>query len=275
MKVKVIGKGWIGSIIANHFDAEFIESNALDLWGLLHEIGQNPPDVIINCAGKCGSPNIDWCSKTKENRELTTYVNTYAPFNIYEACRRFGVKFVHLSSGCLWSSGRGVTEEHDPDLPSFYSETKYNGDLRLQDTDAIMIRLRMPIDGTPDSRNLITKLTKYPRVISYPNSITYIPDMIDAINHLINNDHSGVFNVANEGFVTGEDIIESYKKHVDPDHSVEYVSMLDLAKNRLVTDGRSNCILSGEKLEGTGFTMPSAEDRLDLAMREYGKALKG
>jgi hypothetical protein len=76
--------------------------------------------------------------------------------------------------------------------------------------------------------------------------------------------------VVNPGAITGEEILELYKKHVDPAHEYELVSMEYLLENNLCTQGRSNCTLNGNKLATTGFEMPPAIQRVEEAMVKLG-----
>ena len=181
-----------------------------------------------------------------------------------------GARLVHLSSGCLWEHGEDVKEDTMPVPPSFYSQTKMEGEAVLGrdggDSPNLILRLRMPFDGSGNQRCLISKLSKYPKVISYPNSLTYIPDLIDAIHHLVKINATGVYNVVNPGAVSGEEVLELYKQHVNPNHEYELVTMDYLFTNKLCTQGRSNCTLNGDKLAATGFEMTPAIQRVEEAM---------
>ena len=271
----VFGRGgWLAQKCADAFDTEVSQADILSVPQITDIIYASPPDVVINCAGKTGRPNIDWCAASPENIRQTRYVNSIAPAILQAACRLTGARLVHLSSGCLWEEGTDITEDTMPVPPSVYSQTKMEGEAVLGrdggDSPNLIIRLRMPFDGEGGPRCLISKLAKYKKVISYPNSLTYIPDLIEAIQHLVKINATGVYNVVNPGAVTGEEILELYKQHVDDEHDYELVTMEYLLAEKLCTQGRSNCTLNGDKLTAAGFDMPPARQRLEEAMVKLG-----
>lgn len=276
MKTLVFGRGgWLAEKCAKAFNTEVSSADILSVPQVTDIIYSSVPDVVINCAGKTGRPNIDWCAASNDNMRQTRYVNSIAPATLQACCRLVGARLVHLSSGCLWESGEDITEDTLPVPPSFYSQTKMEGEAVLQRDRGeagpnLIIRLRMPFDGSGNQRCLISKLSKYKKVISMPNSLTYIPDMIAAIQHLVKIEATGVYNVVNPGAMTGEQILELYRQYVDKSHEYELVTMDYLLNNGYCTQGRSNCTLSGDKLAATGFTMPPARQRLEEAMARLG-----
>lgn len=276
MKVLVFGRGgWLAEKCAAAFETEVSNADIMSVPEITDIFYDTKPDVVINCAGKTGRPNIDWCAENDDNMKVTRYVNSIAPAIMQANCRLHGARLVHLSSGCLWEEGEELTEETLPVPPSFYSQTKMEGEAVLQRHKGeagpnLIIRLRMPFDGSGNQRCLISKLSKYKKVISQPNSLTYIPDLMEAIKHLVKIDAHGVYNVVNPGAVTGEQILELYKQHVDPNHEYELVTMDYLLENGHCTQGRSNCTLSGAKLAATGFVMPPAIQRVEEAMVKLG-----
>jgi len=269
MKVLVFGRnGWLAHKFADAFDGEVSQADVTSVQQVTDAIYSAAPDVVINAAAKVGSPNIDWCAKNSVNMRMTRYVNSISPALIQGCCRLTGARLVHLSSGCLWEFGENLTEEEPPEPPSFYSRTKVDGESMLEGSkDAIILRIRMPFDDSDSHRSIINKLARYKKVISLPNSLTYIPDLIGATKHLLHKDASGIFNVVNTGGVTGEQILDLYRRHVDNNHEYELVTMDYLLENGLCTEGRSNCTLSGDKLAATGYQMPPAMQRLEEAMK--------
>ena len=43
------------------------------------------PDVVINCAGKTGRPNVDWC---EDHKEETVRANVTGPLILLDECRK-------------------------------------------------------------------------------------------------------------------------------------------------------------------------------------------
>src|ERR1035441_827196 len=50
-----------------------------------------------------GNPNIDSCETDKEK---TFFTNTMVPIGLANACNKFGIHFIQLSSGCCFRSDR-------------------------------------------------------------------------------------------------------------------------------------------------------------------------
>ncbi len=216
------------------------------------------PDIVINAAGKTGKPNVDWC---EDHKEETLRANVTGPLVLLEECMKRNVYFVHIGSGCIFTGPKtgGYTEEDEPNFTgSFYSLTKAMSDRLLKPFPVLQLRIRMPFDGTTSSRNLLTKLRGYKRVLDEKNSITYMPDFFEALKKLVEKRAVGIFNVVNPGTVSPYDIMVRYKKEVDPTHEFERLTVEQLSD--VVKAARSNCELSGEKLAKEGIVMrPSAE----------------
>lgn len=225
------------------------------------------PDVVVNCAGKTGRPNVDWC---ETHRTATLRANVTGVLVLLEECLARGMYLVHLGSGCIYTGdngGVGFREEDAPNFAgSFYSRTKAWSDEILHDFPVLNIRLRMPFDGTTSERSLITKLCRYTRVLTTPNSLTHLPDMMRVVSELINRRATGTYNVVNPGMMSPFDVMTRYKSIVDPNHAFE-----PLAENRLgevTTAGRSNCLLNTDKLRLAGLRMPPVQEAIDTALHQ-------
>ena len=100
-------------------------------------------DVVINCAGFTGRPHIDQCEDMKAE---TIKANICLPAMLSDVCADHGVRFVHISSGCIFQ-GSGNYDEGDKPASqlSFYSQTKW---LAEQCVRGLILRIRMPFDGS-------------------------------------------------------------------------------------------------------------------------------
>lgn len=228
------------------------------------------PEIVINCAGKTGRPNVDWC---EDHKEETLNANVTGALILMEECLKRGIYLVHMSSGCIYTGdngGKGFSEEDPPNFfGSFYSRTKAWSDQVMKDFPVLTLRLRMPFDGSLSDRSLLMKLRRYNRVLDVKNSLTYLPDFLRVAAALIEKRKTGVFNVTNQGAVSPGDVMTMYREIVDPAHTFEKLTLVDLPD--VVKAGRSNCILSTEKLTKEGLTMMPVED----ALREALVAIRG
>lgn len=73
--------------------------------------------------------------------------------------------------------------------------------------------------------------------------------------------------MTNSGSFTHDQVLELYKKHIDPEHQYKVISLEELSK--LTVAGRSNCVLATEKLENEEVSMPPVQDRLEDLIIEY------
>jgi dTDP-4-dehydrorhamnose reductase len=236
-------------------------------------LDQARPDVVINCAGKTGRPNIDWCEHHKAE---TLRSNLTGALVVLDECLRRGLYLVHFSSGCIYegdNGGAGFTEDDPPNYTgSFYSRTKAWADQVLREHPVLTLRLRMPFDGSLSDRNLIMKLRKYRRVLTEPNSITHLPDFLRAAERLIARRATGVFNVVNEGVVSPFEIMTRYRQLVDPAH--DFVPLPLAQMGEVASAGRSNCLLSTARLTAEGLQLPPVREAVDSALRTLAYRLQ-
>lgn len=222
-------------------------------------------DVIINCAGKTGNPNIDSLESQKTETYLT---NTVLPLFLAQYCEERNIQLIHISSGCYFKSyEKDFTETDIAIPPSFYGKTKLASDLILTELPNVCtLRIRMPISEEPDPRNLITKVLRYTQVIDSPNSVTFVEDLSSCINWVIQNKKSGLYNCVSSYFISPADIAYEYQKY-HPEHTFKIINedMLD----KLTTVPRSNCLLDNSKLQNEGFLFAEADKQLIQIIPKY------
>ena len=122
-------------------------------------------------------------------------------------------------------------------------------------------------DNRPSEKDLLSKLLKYKRVIDAPNSVTYIPDFINALSHLLAVDATGTYNCVCKTPLYYPDLMDEYKK-LFPKFNYD---VINLAQLNMV---RTNLVLSAEKLEKTGFLVRSIKDILPECVNQYVNAAK-
>lgn len=276
MKYLIFGKdGWLAQKF-NKFleDSQISDVDITDLPATRKELDEKKPKIVINAAGITGRPNIDWC---EEHKIETVAGNVTGPLNILQACSEKNVYWVHLGSGCIFQgrgpNNKGFRENDEANPPSFYSWTKYWADSILRHFPILIIRLRLPIDIEPGSRNLIDKLLKYSQVIDTENSVTVIPDFLDAAKELINKRKTGIYHVTNPGVLKPSEVMQLYKDVIDSSHDFEVVSDEELYKQGLVRAIRSNCVLNTDKLQKEGIHLKPIQERIVEVIKEYKKNL--
>jgi len=268
-KILILGKGFIGDRLREEFNCASSGKKIYSYKDAEEEINRFNPEIIINCIGHTGR-NVDECELDKDK---TLISNTFIPVILREVALRCGIRLVHISSGCIYhfdySKNEPITEDEVPDyFDLFYSRTKIYSDRALEllakEYPVLILRIRVPLDNRPHPKNLLTKLIDYKKVIDIPNSITYVPDFIKAVKHLIGASATGIYNVVNKGALSYPELLEIYKRYVS---DFEY-RVIDYKKLNLT---RTNLILSTKKLEETGFNVRNIKDVLEECVRDYLK----
>jgi dTDP-4-dehydrorhamnose reductase len=267
-EILILGKGFIGQRLQEELDCKISSANIVSFKDAEKQIKEYNPRILINCIGYTGKANVDGCELDKD---VTLSSNTFVPILLAEAALRNKIKLVHMSSGCIYHfdhhKDRPIKEEEVPlffDL--FYSRSKIYSERALEvlsrKYDVLIPRIRIPLDNRPHHKNILTKLIQYKKVIDIPNSITYIPDFIKALKHLIKINAKGIYNVVNEGGLRYSKLLNVYKEYA-PEFRYD---LINYKKLNLV---RTNLLLSTKKLEKTGFKVRKIDSVLEECVRGY------
>lgn len=265
--IVVLGNGFLGRRIADSFGVPLITDRIVDRHTLSEALrNHGGVNVVINCIGKTGSPNIDALEKEKAS---TYFSNTHVPYLLAEFFKGSSTKIVHISSGCVYqgdNDGMGWQETDKPNFTgSFYSFSKAAAERILEAyPNVLTLRIRMPVDSVPGPRELIGKLLRYEKIINTENSITVVQDFLGALHKLINIDATGVWNITNPEPVTHKQILDIYEMV-----SGKRLNKTYIGADKLVTDApRSNCVLNTDKLQSV-YNMRPTVDALWDALERY------
>jgi 3,5-epimerase/4-reductase len=268
-KILILGKGFIGSRLQEALNCERSEEKLYSFKDAQREINRFAPKTIINCIGYIGR-NVDDCENDIDKALMS---NAFIPMILAEVALRKNIRLIHISSGCIYhydySKDLPIPEDKIPDFfELFYSRTKIYSEQALDNLSRkhpiLIARVRVPLDNRPHPRNILDKLIQYKKVIDLPNSITYIPDFVNALKHLIKIDAKGIYNTVNKGGLRYPELMEVYKKYT-PDFKYE---VIDYRKLNLV---RTNLLLSTKKLEETGYKVRTIQEALEECVRGYLK----
>jgi dTDP-4-dehydrorhamnose reductase len=277
-KILILGNGYIANRCKEAWpDAVLCPDKITTTADVEAILDKYKPTAVLNAAGVVGKPNVDWC---ETHQQETIFGNTILPILIAEACQKKNIYLLHIGTGCIFygyknndKTGPGWTEEDLPNPSAVYTRAKYAADLVLSTLPNVGIgRIRMPLDDRPIRANLVDKLASFPKVIDVINSITVVPDMINAFRQLLEKKGSGVFHVTNPGAIRHREIMTLYEELVDPSHTNEWIAEEDLLKQGLVKRTRSNNILSSQNLEKLGIHMPEVHEAVRAALQSYAKA---
>lgn len=267
--ILILGKGFIGERLREGLFCRVSDAKIRAFRDAEKEIKRHKPKIIINCVGHIGR-NVDDCEQDKDK---TLFANTLIPIVLAEMAIRKNIKLVHISSGCIYqfdySKDKPISEEKKPDFfDLYYSRSKIYSEMALEALcskfNILIARIRVPLDCRPHPRNILTKLIGYKKVIDLPNSISYIPDFVKALQHLIRVDAKGIYNIVNKGALFYPELLEVYKRY-SPDFKYR---VIDYKKLNLV---RTNLVLSTKKLEDSGFKVRDIHGVLEECVQEYLK----
>ena len=101
------------------------------------------PEVIINCIGILNKV-------AEDNKSLAVTINSYLPHYLDEICRNRGIKFIHVSTDCVFDGKQGdYTEDSFRTATDFYGRSKALGEIN---NDA-NLTLRTSIVGPDKNQN--------------------------------------------------------------------------------------------------------------------------
>ena len=262
--ILIFGNGYIGQKLQTHLNCEVSNKRILQTQDIIDEINKYKADVIINCIGYTGDGNVDGCDKQVNK---TIVLNTFLPILFLEAKYRTGVKLVHISSGCMYEydyeKDTPIKENKKPDyFKLYYSRSKIYAE-RVLGNDALIVRIRIPLDDKPNQKNILDKLIKYRKVIDVSNSVTYLPDFVKMVEHLIKKNAKGIYNTVNEGGLRYKDLLDTYNKYAYKPIDYEILPLENLKLNR------TNLIMSTKKLQNTGFKVRPINEVLEECVKNY------
>ena len=279
-KVALVGgNGYIGrslySMLAFRDDVEVVPVSREELWSESLDAISKEADVLVNCAGYVGKPNVDasqnpnvWTALVTANAHLPKRLRTYA--------ENHDCELVHISSGCIFQgimsqSGfpalelnhgeswwkHGWEESRTPNFSgSKYAESKILGEVALGEMEkAYILRPRMPFCGNTTTKNLLMKLKNYRVIVDAWNSVTSVREFCNSICGVIPKPiRYGTYNLCHNIPVRNTDIIGMMVEQGFHDGDFEVVSPESF--NAVAEAERSFTILDCRKsiLSGIGMT---------------------
>lgn len=278
MKVLVTGvKGQLGYDVVNELEKRGMEAVGVDIQemditdaaGVDRVIKAAAPDAVIHCAAYTA---VD---AAEENEEVCRRVNADGPRNIAKVCKDLDIKMIYISTDYVFDGqGERPWEPEDKQSPkSVYGQTKYEGELAVQETldKYFIVRIAwvFGINGKNFVKTML-RLAETHDTITVVNdqfgSPTYTYDLAKLLVDMIQTEKYGVYHATNEGFCSWYDFACSIfkeagvKVNVVPVTSAEYGAKANRPMNSR---------MSKEKLTQNGFErLPSWEDALKRYIAE-------
>jgi dTDP-4-dehydrorhamnose reductase len=233
MKALILGAdGMLGHVVKLYFQEQGYEVKGtsrsdsqdlvfdamLNMSDLDKYIDDFVPDAVVNCIGILNKV-------AEENHSLAVMVNSYLPNYLDELCKDKKVKFVHISTDCVFDGKSGeYTENSFKDATSYYGLSKSLGEIN-NDTN---VTLRTSIVG-PDINgqgiglfqwfmNQENEANGFDKAIW--TGVTTI-ELAKAIEKAIQNNLTGLRHVVNNGKIDKYSLLELFKKYFNKDIEIK------------------------------------------------------
>lgn len=232
---------------------------------LLKEIDELQPTHIVSFIGrthgKIGDTVYTTIDYLEQEGKLVENMrdNLYSPLLLADICNKKGIHYTYLGTGCIFKFDEqhpfgkeecGFDEDSQPNFfGSSYSIVKGYTDrlMHLYNDSVLNLRIRMPITGSKNGRNFITKITNYQKVCSVPNSMTVLPELLPIVLDMMQNKVTGTMNLTNPGLISHNEILEMYKEIVDPNFT--WTNFSQEEQRKILAADRSNNFLDTNKLQ--------------------------
>ena len=293
MLILVYGsKGWIGSQfikLLKKNNIKYISGNerANNIPKLKQEINNVKPTHIISFIGRTHGKiddkvytTIDYLEqkgKIKEN----VRDNLFSPLVLAIVCKQLNIHYTYLGTGCIFKFdqdhpfGKEVNGFIEESLPNFfgsgYSTVKGYTDqlMHFFNESVLNLRIRMPITGTQNGRNFITKITTYEYICSIPNSMTVLPELLPKVIKLMQMNYTGTLNLTNPGLISHNQILEMFQQIVDPEF--KWKNFTKEEQSKILAGDRSNNFLDTTKLKTLFPDLKNIKDSVKDCLIEYKK----
>lgn len=128
----------------------------------------------------------------------------------------------------------------------------------------------MPISDDLSSRNFITKIVKYDRVVNVPNSMTVLTELLPISLVMAERNLVGIYNFCNPGAISHNEVLDLYKKYIDPEYTYNNFTLEE--QDKILKAGRSNNTLDHTKLCACVPDIPI--DEIHVAMEKVFQRMR-
>jgi len=257
------GNGWIGRMFNNYlksntsYEVVLGQSRIDNFYDTLKEIYDVQPHCVISFTGRTHGTyknvkmnSIDYLEMPEKLNE-NMRDNFIGPINLARICNEFNIQNIYIGTGCIYTYTDDIMMFDENQPPNFfgssYSIIKGYTDKEIRNyKTSLNLRIRMPISYENNERNFINKITSYENICSIQNSMTVLEDMFPIITRMILLNTTGTFNMTNPGTIENNEILEMYKKNVNPLYTWKNMTIEE--QRKLLKSERSNNMLDTSKL---------------------------
>ena len=290
MKVFIVGhNGWIGQMYLDLFKKYNIEytfsNNRGESDEILDDILNSKCTHVLCVMGRThGCLNgktyttIDYL-QNNETLHQNINDNLFVPLRLGLFLKDKDIHLTYIGTGCIYTYDNNHTLNNyygfsDDAKPNFfgsnYSIVKGFTNELMKFTNALVLRIRMPITNEDNPRNFITKITNYEKICSISNSMSVLTELLPLSLKMMENNDTGNFNFTNPGSISHNEILEYYKKYVDPTFTWKNFTIEE--QNEILSSERSNNLLETSKLT-TKYHVNDIRLAVIETLRNYKKNL--
>ena len=183
------------------------------------------PDVIINAAAYT---NVD---KSESERELAWKINVKGVEYLAESARIIDAHLIHISSDYVFDGKSGPYNENEKPNPlGYYGRTKLASENALRISGSINTIIRTNVlygiasKSRPDFVRWVVQSLRENKeiriVIDQINNPTFIDDLVQAINKIIDFNKTGIFNIGGKIFLSRYDFTLMIADYFNLDRSL-------------------------------------------------------
>lgn len=274
-------RGWIGSKLSNYIadrgdECVCATSRADNASAVRAEILEHQPDRILCVLGRTHGPGYSTIDYLEQKGQTHTNIrdNLYAPFVLARLAEEYAVHFTYLGTGCIFSSSNNdvnFTEDSEPNFfGSEYSVVKgFTDKMSKLFPGMLNCRIRMPISTDTSPRNFISKICKYEKIHSVPNSMTVLEELLPIMLQMASERETGTVNLTNPGVISHNEVLELYKKYVDP--TLEWKNFNGKELMEVIAAARSNNKLNTSRLEKFAPSVRNIHDAVTVTMQQIAQ----
>lgn len=286
MKQKIIGTGLSGlvgsrvvELLSPEYEFEDISrktgTDISDAAAVLKRLQNSDAQIVIHMAAKA---DVDGCEAEKDlgKQSEAWKINVVGTGNVIAACEATGKKLLYISTDFVFSGEDtpegGYTEEDTPRPVNFYAQTKYEAELRVQQSKSpwLIVRIAYPYraqfeknDFFRAMKNRLTQGLEIKAITDHIYCPTFIDDVARSIDALVKADAEGIYHA------TGSQKLSPH------DAALLIAEIFDLDKSLIGTTTRSEYFagkaerpfdlsMNNAKIEQLGITLLGFQEGLQI-----------
>lgn len=213
------GYGFIGSniyrtLIEQNKKVRILNYRMNQLESIEYEIKMRKPKYFICAAGLTGTPNTSWCDTHRKETLMTNVIEQVSLLNL---CNKYNIHCTLIGSGCIFNNKNSSYTNKDTgnDFSNYYAEARIQLEYFVKEfNNCLFLRINYPYSfqdfNKYNTKNLITKLSKYEKIENCNLSATNLDYMLPDLSKLIEENKTGILNFVDNKQINTVKLIQEY-----------------------------------------------------------------